>query len=94
MNLNSALQKADRLLEQKNTGSQYDQNQQWTLLSQYKLAFTGRNIVMAVEIQRDIQKTKKPGATLFQACIYLLMSSKAQSSSWDISFNVFIYKLA
>ncbi len=29
MNLNSAIEKDDRLLEQKHTGSQYDKNQNW-----------------------------------------------------------------
>jgi hypothetical protein len=38
------LWKADRLLEQKRTGSQYDKNEQLKLLSQRKLALTGRNI--------------------------------------------------
>ncbi len=33
VNLNSALKRADRLLEQKRTGSQYDKNEQLTLSS-------------------------------------------------------------
>jgi hypothetical protein len=40
VNLISAYEKADRLLEQKRTGSQYDKNEQLTLESQLKLAFT------------------------------------------------------
>jgi hypothetical protein len=42
--LNSAFEKADRLLEPRATGSQYDKNAQLTLLNQHKLAFTGRNM--------------------------------------------------
>jgi hypothetical protein len=44
VNLNSALEKADRSLEQKRTDSKYDKNEQLTLLSQHKLAFAGRNM--------------------------------------------------
>jgi hypothetical protein len=44
LNLNSVFEKADRLLEQNHTSSQYDKNEQLTLLSPCKLAFTGRNI--------------------------------------------------
>jgi hypothetical protein len=40
VNLNSAFEKANRLVEQKRTGSQYDKNEQLTLLSHRKLAFT------------------------------------------------------
>ncbi len=48
VNLNSALEKADSLLEQKRTGSQYDKDKQLTLLRQRKLAFTGSNMLMAL----------------------------------------------
>ena len=48
LNLNSAFEKADSSLEQKRTGSQYDKSEQLTLLSQRKLAFTGRNMLMAL----------------------------------------------
>jgi hypothetical protein len=41
-----------------------DKNKQLTLLSQCKLAFTGRNVLMALKIQRNIKKYKNPGATL------------------------------
>jgi hypothetical protein len=44
-----------------------DKNVQLTLLSQCKLAFTGRNVFMAPKIRRDIKKIKKPGATLILA---------------------------
>jgi hypothetical protein len=47
--LNSAFEKADRLLDQGSTGSQYDKNGQLTLLSHRKLAFTGRNMQMALQ---------------------------------------------
>jgi hypothetical protein len=33
-----------------------DKNKQLTLLSQCKLAFTSRNVLMALKIQRDIKK--------------------------------------
>jgi hypothetical protein len=36
-----------------------DKNKQLTLLSQYKLAFTGRIMSMAMKIRRDIKKIKK-----------------------------------
>ncbi len=45
--LNFAFEKADRLLEQKRTGSQYDKNEQLTLLRQRKLAFTIRKMLIA-----------------------------------------------
>ncbi len=45
--LNFAFEKADRLLEQKRTGSQYDKNEQLTLLRQRKLAFTRRKMLIA-----------------------------------------------
>ncbi len=48
VNLNSAFEKVARLLEQKHTGSQYDKNEQLTLLSQRKLAFTAKNMLMAL----------------------------------------------
>jgi hypothetical protein len=38
--LNSAFEKADRLLEPRAKGSQWDKNAQLTLVSQHKLAFT------------------------------------------------------
>jgi hypothetical protein len=44
-----------------------DKNKQLTLISKFKLAFTGRNVLMALKIQRDIKKIKKPGATLILA---------------------------
>jgi hypothetical protein len=33
-----------------------DKNKQLTLLSQYKLAFTGRNVLLALKVGRDIKK--------------------------------------
>jgi hypothetical protein len=48
VNLNSAFEKADRLLEQKHTVGQYGKNEQLTLLSQRKLAFAGKNMSMAL----------------------------------------------
>jgi hypothetical protein len=44
-----------------------DKNKHLSLLSQRKLAFTGRNVLMALEIRRYINKYKKPGATLILA---------------------------
>jgi hypothetical protein len=48
VNLNSAIEKAGRLLEQKLTGSQYDKNEQLILLSQRKPVFTRRNMLMTM----------------------------------------------
>jgi hypothetical protein len=48
VNLHAAIEKADRLLKQKRTGSEYDRNEQLTLLSQRKPAFTRRNMLMAL----------------------------------------------
>jgi hypothetical protein len=44
-----------------------DKNKRLTLLSQCKLSFTGRNVLMALKIQRDINKiyNKKPAQRLF-----------------------------
>jgi hypothetical protein len=53
VNLNSAFKKADGSQEQKHTGSQYDKNEQLTLLSQRKLA-SEKNILIAMKIRRDI----------------------------------------
>jgi hypothetical protein len=45
-----------------------DNNKQLTLLSQCKLAFTGRNVLMALKIRRDIKIFfNKTGATLILA---------------------------
>ncbi len=46
--LNSAFEKADRVQEQKCTGSQCDKNEQLTLLSQCELAFAWRNKLTAL----------------------------------------------
>jgi hypothetical protein len=51
-----------------------DKNRQITLLSQCKLAFTGRNVLMALKIRRNIKKIEKPGLTLLMAQIYPFMS--------------------
>ncbi len=48
VNLNSAFEKAERLLEQKYIVGQYDKNEQLKLLSQRKLAFAGKNMSMAL----------------------------------------------
>ncbi len=56
-----------------------DINKQLTLLSQCILAFTGRNVLMALKFRRDIKKIKiKPGAMFMLALPF--MSSKAKSS--------------
>ncbi len=56
---------------------------QLTLLSQCELAFTGRNLVMALKnLEGHLKKNQnQTGATLLQAQIYPFMSSKAQSAA-------------
>jgi hypothetical protein len=44
-----------------------DRNKQLTLLSQCKLAFTGRNISIALKFEATSKKAKKTGATLVLA---------------------------
>jgi hypothetical protein len=58
-----------------------DKNKQLTLLSQCRLAFTGKNVLLALKIRRDIKTLSKPGSTIILAKIYPFMSSKAQSST-------------
>jgi hypothetical protein len=48
-----------------------DKNKQLTLLTQRKLAFTGK---MSLYIRRDIQKNVKPGASFIPACTILYIS--------------------
>jgi len=59
VNINSAFEKAARLLEQKRTGSQYDKNKRPTQTRIYRKKY----VDFSVNSQRDIYKKLRPGAT-------------------------------
>jgi hypothetical protein len=78
------LKRSTDYLNQGRTGSLYDKNAQLTLLSQHKLAFTGRNIKYvngSVNSEGHLEKNLKPGSTL------IFMSSKSQSARETVPFK-------
>jgi hypothetical protein len=68
-----------------------DKNKQLTLLSQRKLALTGRNMLMALlNSEGHLKKIKKPGGTLkkIQAYIFLFMSSMPNAARVTVFFRI------
>ncbi len=79
-NLSSTFEKADSA-DSISAPPVHGQKQAANIVKKCKLALTGRDVLMALKIRRNIKKIKKPGMTLILASIYPFMSSKAESSS-------------